>query len=392
MNVFFLNLDMCARFASACRKTRCRVYDGAVNSHTKRDTGIHFRWSGSAALSAMMLVCLGACEKEPIRAYRAPKDPPPPMRETADTTDQQGARAQLDANVVWDVPASWTQDPSPREMRVATFLAPVEGQDAVEVVLTSFPGDVGGLLANVNRWRGQVGLGPVAADDLVNHLAIGAGDFGQFIMVREIGENDMKVVGASVKPGDGRMWFVKMLAHKDVCDAIEPEFLSLVRTIRVDVPAPKMTDLPEAPQLDPSMGEIANRLVTWTPPREWEWREPASSMVAMSLIARADERVAITVTPMRGDGGGLLANVNRWRGQIGLSAVASMDEQSMEAMTPDATVFDEMSADSSTRMVVAVLDEPDIVWYLKMTGPAQGVADEMVRFRAFVASVAGEPR
>ena len=30
-----------------------------------------------------------------------------------------------------------------------------------EVAITAFPGDVGGVLANVNRWRGQAGLAPV---------------------------------------------------------------------------------------------------------------------------------------------------------------------------------------------------------------------------------------
>jgi hypothetical protein len=32
-----------------------------------------------------------------------------------------------------------------------------------EVTVSAFPGDTGGLLANLNRWRGQIGLEPVQA-------------------------------------------------------------------------------------------------------------------------------------------------------------------------------------------------------------------------------------
>jgi hypothetical protein len=65
--------------------------------------------------------------------------------------------------IAWDRPEGWTQKEGPG--RIATLTAGT-GDSAIEVAVTKFPGDVGGKLANVNRWRGQVGLPPVGEGDL----------------------------------------------------------------------------------------------------------------------------------------------------------------------------------------------------------------------------------
>ena len=39
-----------------------------------------------------------------------------------------------------------------------------------EIAVTVFPGNVGGLTANVNRWRGQIGLAPLAPAELEANL------------------------------------------------------------------------------------------------------------------------------------------------------------------------------------------------------------------------------
>src|ERR1035437_5601990 len=68
-------------------------------------------------------------------------------------------------NPQWSVPKDWEVG-NGSAMRRATFVVKgSEGQSA-EVVVSSFPGDVGGLVANINRWRSQIGLGPVAPDEV----------------------------------------------------------------------------------------------------------------------------------------------------------------------------------------------------------------------------------
>ena len=51
---------------------------------------------------------------------------------------------------------TWVVKP-PAPMRKATFGVPAGSAEA-DLSITAFPGDVGGELANINRWRGQVGL------------------------------------------------------------------------------------------------------------------------------------------------------------------------------------------------------------------------------------------
>jgi hypothetical protein len=59
--------------------------------------------------------------------------------------------------ISWTIPASWRPGPQ-AEMRYATFyLGPQESP--LELTVSKFGGVVGSVLANINRWRGQIGLG-----------------------------------------------------------------------------------------------------------------------------------------------------------------------------------------------------------------------------------------
>src|SRR5690606_18990816 len=97
--------------------------------------------------------------------------PPAPADEQAASPEEDGVPGESgspaeagDADP-WVVPIGWTLVPGERPMRVATYEAP--GPDGpVEVAITRFPGRVGGELANINRWRGQMGLPPVDESEL----------------------------------------------------------------------------------------------------------------------------------------------------------------------------------------------------------------------------------
>jgi hypothetical protein len=61
----------------------------------------------------------------------------------------------------WTAPEGWTQGP-PKQMRVVTF-NPKDRPD-VECYASVFAGSVGGLAANVDRWRQQLSLPPLSAE------------------------------------------------------------------------------------------------------------------------------------------------------------------------------------------------------------------------------------
>ena len=85
--------------------------------------------------------------------------------------------------MAWQLPDGWTESADARPMRLATFIAPPPADAAangggegggvaepLEVALSAFPDDVGGPLANLNRWRAQLGLDAVARRRVVAAL------------------------------------------------------------------------------------------------------------------------------------------------------------------------------------------------------------------------------
>lgn len=85
----------------------------------------------------------------------------PELRKFLQTVEFSDGRPQ------WKLPANWTQKPG-SELRFATIVVPAEKklmEMTVIKLVRNGPWDKQ-LLDNVNRWREQITLPPVAADDL----------------------------------------------------------------------------------------------------------------------------------------------------------------------------------------------------------------------------------
>ena len=63
------------------------------------------------------------------------------------------------------MPAGWQEVPAAQFLLAEYSIAGANGAKA-EVNVAQLSGDGGGLLANVNRWRGQIGLDPVDENGL----------------------------------------------------------------------------------------------------------------------------------------------------------------------------------------------------------------------------------
>jgi hypothetical protein len=68
--------------------------------------------------------------------------------------------------VKWTAPAGWHEEEG-SGLRHATFRLGTR-DNPLELTVTSFAGEGGSVLDNVNRWRGQIGLEPLAARELSN--------------------------------------------------------------------------------------------------------------------------------------------------------------------------------------------------------------------------------
>jgi hypothetical protein len=119
--------------------------------------------------------------------------------------------------------------------RSANHFRLVEGAGAAaELSITAFPGSVGGDLANINRWRGQVQLPPITASDLPSATRKIAANGFQVTTVDFAGTAagaPTRVLGAIVPVGDST-WFFKLTGPVVLLDREQAAFTAFLMTIR----------------------------------------------------------------------------------------------------------------------------------------------------------------
>ena len=166
------------------------------------------------------LAALAACARQDLQVYTVPKEEAPAPVAGAAAPAPEAASG---TRVTWRVPAGWDQKPA-SGMRVATFLVPSGGGAPAEVSVTSFPGDAGGDLANVNRWRGQLGLPELSAAELSRESRRLSSPAGELLVVDFAGAPEKgRMLGARLRHG-GRSWFFKMTGAAPSVASAKPAF------------------------------------------------------------------------------------------------------------------------------------------------------------------------
>ncbi len=138
--------------------------------------------------------------------------------------------------------------------------------------------------------------------------------------------------------------------------------------------------------------EVLNRAATrpaWSVPESWEELPPSPMRIATFEASDASGVADIAITSFPGDVGGMLANVNRWRSQLGLSPTtqAEIDRAAQTLRTPSGDAIALEFSNGTTSTLVATLRHQNASWFVKMTGPAALVGREARNFREFVRSI-----
>jgi hypothetical protein len=146
------------------------------------------------------------------------------------------------------------------------------------------------------------------------------------------------------------------------------------------------------------MPSLSEREIRWRTPPEWK-EQPRSAMRAGSFLYRADngQQVDISVIPLSGEAGGLLANVNRWRGQIGLPALnpdaLTQNVQKIHPGGREMALVDFSSREPriderfKMRIVAAIYARGAQTWFLKMAGEEFAVGSAKPAFLDFLGSL-----
>jgi len=171
------------------------------------------RTLGGIALAA---VCLTGCGDPPIASYRVPKEKGPGELASA-----------AGASLKWRVPGHWKALP-PGQMQMARFSVPDRGDARAEVGVSVFTSDTGGALGNVNRWRGQVGLGPIAEEDLPRQLTPLDPSEPRAILVNL--NNAGKHLVAAIVPREGQWYFYKLMGDSAAVTPETDAFVAFVKS------------------------------------------------------------------------------------------------------------------------------------------------------------------
>jgi hypothetical protein len=185
----------------------------------------------------MTLLAVAGCQPAAkITSYTVPKPetvetPPnkpaggggmPPM-------SRPGAESSADS-LQAEAPEGWKEGP-PKQFTLK-FYEVVDGDERLEISLSRAGGD---MSANMNRWRGQIGLPPASSEELeaafqpreVNGLP------AKFIEMHQAegADNRQSILGVVVPEGN-QTWFIKLRGSTKLAEREREHFEAFAKSVR----------------------------------------------------------------------------------------------------------------------------------------------------------------
>lgn len=178
-----------------------------------------------------------SCREPKVTSYRVPAEPDPVFPGATSAPDAMAAGAVPAAtgpDLKWTAPDHW-QAQAPSTVRKGSYLVPgTPPAGNGDMSITAFPGDVGGQLANLNRWRGQIELPPLTeaeAAPTISHVDANGLHFDVVDFANTRLAQPQRVLGAIV-PFNGTTWFFKLSGPDDLIAREKPNFLRLLDSVR----------------------------------------------------------------------------------------------------------------------------------------------------------------
>jgi len=356
-------------------------------------------------------LALGACGRDDVRVYEVPKAAPalaqgalPAGHPDATMPSLPGMRAPEVPRLTYAAPAGWTEV-APGQMRVASFSVKNDAGQQADVSVIPLPGRAGGDESNVNRWRGQVGLGDLSAADLAKTAETieVAGEPAQLydIAGTSTGSGEpTRILGVIQHRGE-MAWFYKMTGDDALVAGEKPAFVAFLKSVKFAGPGAQEASgaLPAGhPEIAGGGGAAPGSETSrpqWKVPAGWKEIPSGPFLVAKFTVGDGKSATAVNVSTSAGDGGGVLANVNRWRGQLGLPPWSETEarQQTREVALADGTAtWVELSGTDgrtgqAATVVGAIVPHGGQTWFYKLMGEAQTVAGQKSAFTRFVEEV-----
>lgn len=335
-------------------------------------------------------LALAGCDREQIKVQEVPKDsgqaeaPAATVSANASSLSVDphagmdmgmGMGGQSQPKLKYTVPSGWKEKDLGR-MRVASFDAPTkEGQtnDVSVIPLAAMPASA--ELANLNMWRSAVGL-PDADKAESQPVTIG-GAQGKLYEVG--GEKATGRIVVAELDRDGMSWYFKMSGSDAGVREDKPAFLDFLKSVSWEAASTPASGVAAASSAGIPAG--------WT-----EIPNPPMLTAKYIIHGSGDAQAEVNVSQLAGTGGGDLANVTRWRGQLGLAPMSEEDfsktAQSIEVRGLKGTLVDMTGTDSKTgkqaRLIGIIVPETGDTWFYKLMGDPQIVEQQKDTFTKFI--------
>jgi hypothetical protein len=372
------------------------------------------RWIRGIA-GILVISALAGCDRDGAKVYRIPKEDAPPADSApaadatpADATAPSTAEAAPTtpptdmaaptvaptpaAPIKYVLPPGWKDKP-PSDMRVASLDATGPNGEVADIGVIPL-GIVGRDMELVNMWRSNVQLPPTNDPDAVKQfepVTIGGEQGRLFGYVSEQaapGKAKQRILVATVTRGT-MSWFFKMAGDDAYVLSQKKNFVQFLKSVSFGDDA---TAQPASPA---PAGSASDAGSIWTVPSGWQSVPPSQFLLVEYAVPGANgAKAEVNVAMLNGEGGGLAANVNRWRGQIGLAPASDDDlqklAQPLDVPGGKATLVDltgvDAKASAPTRLVGVVVVQNGQTWFYKLMGDKQVVAQQKDAFTKFVQS------
>ena len=182
---------------------------------------------------AFLCTLLCGCRNDAIQTYPIPKESAVamPMMPVGMGTPAHSKE------VAWKAPQGW-QEQAPSSMRVGSFLIKGANGQQADMSVVPLSGEAGGDLPNINRWRGQINLGPISDADLSAQSETITPDGRRMLYVDFVSHDLLidnqykKRLMAAIYHREGRTWFFKMMGEDATVLSAKPAFMQFLKSLK----------------------------------------------------------------------------------------------------------------------------------------------------------------
>jgi hypothetical protein len=375
-----------------------------------------FRAFGSASICGIagtaLLVLTGCGGDNEIKTYRVAKEDTHSHAAHAEAT-AAAAMTERPAipHIHGDAAADW-QELQPEKMRVASYrIAGKDGKQA-ELAVIPLPGVKDIELRSVNMWREELELEPLTEDQLAQQTQkVQVGDTSGMMVdlsgkrPGQTNESKTGILGA-VAERRNITWFVKLAGDSELVAQQKNNFISYLKSLEfhegahgAPVGEAETTQVAQAPSAENPVSTNtekapAGEKPNFKAPGNWKTKPPGP-MVASAYNVEGEGAAEVTISKFPGEVGGMVANIQRWRGQLGLPQISPDEARKSAEMIEvggkkDSYMVDLKGTNARTgkeaRMVAVGVPFEGETWFFKLMGDDALVGKEKDAFIKFIKS------